>query len=343
MRLRIGFMPGRVAHLMRLVLTATCVLALTGCDTTDKVLFVTNTSLGVNTDAAPLQFSVAYSRTEGVLGPTLPDGSMPSVYAFINADGGLLDRKVKQLYATGPASQIVLGAAIPPSCSTCVPLSPGDRRKLAFFGTDAGYGLKIAFSTLETGGVPVPSSMILGFKRKEISILPLSETSGGTVYPSTLAGIDSQSAAASNSATFGILQLFASGAAADRLAADSTIQGMFTAQARKSLAAQYDAARGTQDTARADILTCYGGLPARGKMAAWENADDLSLFGGSQVIGALRGYYDAGQKDTATQFDNMNKGTDLYASQLNKPGAMSPDFITALNAHQKHVCNKIQG
>lgn len=177
------------------------IAALSGCTNPDSVLFVTKTSISVlDADTKPPQISIAYDRTEGFIGPRFENGAVPPVYGSIESDAAILNPKIRQLYATGDAAELVTGG----SPSDCYKDLAGDAR-LMFFGTTTNTGLKITFGTAGApGAVALPDSFNFGFRRKEFSLIPVGETvrqdgsdclpaaDGSAVkrYPAVIASID---------------------------------------------------------------------------------------------------------------------------------------------------------
>ena len=81
-------------------------IALAGCASRpDTVVFVTKSSLGLDVEQTPPSASIAYDRVEGYFGPRYESGAVPPVVAVFMTNGQLLDRRVKQLYATGDAAR----------------------------------------------------------------------------------------------------------------------------------------------------------------------------------------------------------------------------------------------
>lgn len=213
-------------------LTIGSVLALTGCATTDHVLFVTKTSLGIDFDSKPPSASIAYDRIEGYIAPRYDNGEIPPVIASVKSDGAIFSPQIRQVYATGDAAEIVLSGT-----------PPAERRKLKgnkklmFFGTTTTTGLKVGF------GTSLPDSLTFGFKRKEFSFIPLGtqEDAEGPydVYPSIIASIDTVTTAGTPSDTgFRNTQFFATGEAARLLAANPGVRKDFVTSAIEALTAK---------------------------------------------------------------------------------------------------------
>lgn len=230
------------------------VLVLTGCTTTNEVLFVTKTSVGIDFDAKPATASIGYDRTEGYIAPRYDNGEIPPVVASIKSDVAIFSPNIRQVYATGDAAVIAVSAypkkaleyldPFPGQGTPPLPVKDhtpekklrGDK-KLMFFGTSTTTGLKVGFSTA------VPDSFSFGYKRKEYSFIPVGTVGEGDneydVYPSVLASIDTRA----NVSTKGVIdktglsssQFFATGRAARKLAANDDVNKAFRDLATKSL------------------------------------------------------------------------------------------------------------
>lgn len=227
---------------MRCFIALLFVLVLPGCASTDHVLFVTKTSVGIEFDSKPSTASIGYDRVEGYVAPRYSNGEIPPVVASVKSDSRIFNPTIRQIYATGDAAVIATGGA---RKKRDQPMK-GDP-KLMFFGTTTTTGFKVGFTT------GLPDSFVFGFKRKEYSYIPLAvakeETddkgqtkSGRHIYPSVLASIDT----AANVATDGTVtptaltnaQFFATGTAARNLAATRRIQDSFIEIAIEAVAAQ---------------------------------------------------------------------------------------------------------
>ena len=210
---------------------------LAACSDPNTVLFVTNSSLGINFDSKPPTANIAYDRTEGFIGPRYPNGGTPPAVASIETGGSIFDPKVRQTYATG-------SAAVKASKGTTAPDGPNEmtgepsQKKLMFFGTETTLGLKVGFGT---GGAP--DSLLFGYRRKEASVIPLAEqpkqagtTEVKSVYPSVLASIE-VNVNAKTALTTGLTskQFFATGEAAENLATSETVSSAFRAKADEAI------------------------------------------------------------------------------------------------------------
>jgi hypothetical protein len=235
--------------------TLVAVAALGGCTNPDSVLFVTKTSISVlDADTKPPQISIGYDRTEGFIGPRFENGAVPPVYGSIESDAAILNPKIRQLYATGDAAELVTGG----KPTDCYNYLAGDAR-LMFFGTTTNTGLKITFGTAGApGAVALPDSFSFGFRRKEFSLIPVGETmredgpgclpaaDGSKVkrYPALIASIDTtgrigdttdigQPGQPASDVGLQTAQFIATGAAARNLAPH--LQPEFTRRASQSI------------------------------------------------------------------------------------------------------------
>jgi hypothetical protein len=247
-------------------LTVWSVLALAGCATTDSVLFVTKTSLGIDFDSKPATASIAYDRIEGYVAPRYDNGEIPPVVASVKSDSAIFTPNIRQVYATGDAAVIAVSAEPRKTLAALDPKVFSDttdkekgyvqkklkgEKKLMFFGTTTTTGLKVGFTT------NVPDSLVFGFKRKEYSFIPLGtqeeeikkDKDGQPVkekydvYPSVLASIDTAATAGEadqkdKPTSLSNAQYFATGRAARELAANDAISKAFKAQAAESLRSQ---------------------------------------------------------------------------------------------------------
>jgi hypothetical protein len=202
-------------------------------DVTNTAVFVTSTSFGINADSKPPTIAVAYDRVEGFIGPRAENGAAPPVVGSMETDGNVFAPQIRQTYATGPAAVTVAGGAKKPES----PETLIGARKPMFFGTGTTLGFRVGF-----GPEGVPDSLVLGYKRKEISVIPLGITPPTATepekahYPSVLASIDT-TARASTAGTTGLKtkQFFATGQAADALARNPIVTAAFQSRATSAL------------------------------------------------------------------------------------------------------------
>ena len=207
---------------------ASCLLA-SACVGYDSVLFVTTTNIGIDVDRAPPNVSIAYDRYEGYFGPAYETGALPPVVARLESNTSVFSPEIRQLYATGDAANLITQKKQPP------PEKPLKRtgKRVAFFGTGSVVGLKVAF---DPNGLP--QSLALGYKRKEFSLIPVMEGEADTdTYGSVLASFGINIETPNLPTTeFGVDQVFATGTAAENLAAsDETIRNYFKLQVQEGL------------------------------------------------------------------------------------------------------------
>lgn len=223
---------------MRPSLTAMLIAALSalgGCASTDHVLFVTKTSIGIDFDSKPATASLAYDRIEGYVAPRYANGEIPPVVASVKSDGKIFNPAIRQVYATGDAAVIATGGK---ASGRSRPMQGA--RELMFFGTTTTTGIKVGFTAA------LPDSFIFGFKRKEFSYIPLGTMKVGDkeydVYPSVLASIDTAANASLDGKTgetsLTNSQFFATGRAARQLAATPAISDGFKSIAREAILKQ---------------------------------------------------------------------------------------------------------
>ena len=214
--------------------------ALAGCNDPNTVLFVTNSSLGINFDSKPATASIAYDRVEGFIGPRFENGGAPPAVASMQTDGNIFNPTVRQTYATGAAAVGATTGKVPDPQGL---EGRSDQKKLMYFGTATTFGLKIGFAA--TGNAPVPDSFLFGYRRKEASIIPVAEKQAegkpeGTmsaVYPSVLASMEvnvSSSGTDPTATGTATNQFFATGTAAEALSTNAKVQAAFQIKAEKA-------------------------------------------------------------------------------------------------------------
>lgn len=225
-----------------LLLAGACSLA--ACNNPDTVLFVTNTSLGINFDSKPATASVAYDRVEGFIGPRYENGGVPPAVGSLQTDGNIFNPTIRQTYATGSAAVGVTSGTVKEPTEGLEGRS--DQKKLMYFGTSTTFGLKVGFAA--TGSAPVPDSFLFGYRRKEASIIPLAERPApptpnrpeGTmtaVYPPVLATVEvnvSSSPTDPQGVGTNSTQFFATGTAAENLSTNGRVRAAFQYRAEKA-------------------------------------------------------------------------------------------------------------
>jgi hypothetical protein len=210
----------------------------TACADADNVLFVTVTNIGIDADTKPPNVTIGYDRYEGYIGPVYENGSMPPVVARLESNLAVFNPEIRQVYATGDAAKFVTSDEQP------TPKKLSGAKKVAFVATGTNIGLKVSF----IGNAP--ESFSLGYKRKELSFIPLIRPEGADAahedsYASVIASIDMNVNTPSLSDTkLGVSQFFATGIAAEQLASKNPeIRKVF-----KKIAEQAISLRTTQFT-----------------------------------------------------------------------------------------------
>lgn len=223
------------------------------CSQVDRVVFVTQTRLGVGATPSSGDAHAGYDRTEAYIGPDYPAyGALPPVAASLQSDQAFLAPSVNQAYATGDAALIVTKRIAVPVAPPAGTLSDRDKcilnqgckwssdndRRLAIVATNTHVGLVLKG---EGSGLP---AVDFGYGRQEASMIPLraSKSDGGDIYPSVLAAIQVSTDSGGGTAGSGGMkasQFIATGGAADMLAAKPEVQNLFgqiaSASAQKSL------------------------------------------------------------------------------------------------------------
>jgi hypothetical protein len=336
----------------RIVLPSIALMLLSACTTTDSVVFVTKTSLGIDVDASTPGASVAYDRVEGYLAPRYSNNGAPAVYASFGTNGNLFtDRKIKQVYATGQAAKTVStrpASGTGDAAATAARSGRGadaadivgggagqsqggggsaekeSKRldKAMFFGTSTTLGLKVGYS-----GTAL-DAMTFGFKRKEISLIPGVDRPED--YPSTLSSFDNQTSTAGTDDTgLAVRQFFATGVAADQLAASPEIQTVLQNQARNAVADYREEER--QQTRFVLLsLTCLSKLDDAKLPIVWDHAEALQLFDEAKVLTDIR---------AATP----HNARAIYTDNLRQFKAASAYHTTLLHGHAQRVCKLTGG
>lgn len=227
----------------------------------NSALFATRSNIGFDADTTPPNLEIAISRYEGVLEPTFEHGqTVPVVASLSTASIGLVNFfwGVKSVFATGEAAftmSHLYAAPTPPQDekiaykkvtlsqkpiptvfgATVDYVEPGDARPVVF-GTDTTLGIKIRWSGTTA---QYPSSINIGFKRKEGAFAPIAvgqalvpdpydpqkKIEGYEAdVPSLLATLDTDVTAPGTTATFNYVQYFATGCAANALARQKEVR-----------------------------------------------------------------------------------------------------------------------
>jgi hypothetical protein len=219
----------------------TCLL---GCATgKESIIFVTKTSVAIDVDTNPPTFDVGYGRYEGSIAPVVKDGQVLPLLSSISSDGGIsssvFGSGVTQNFTVGNAAVIMsqylgstsnpvegldkdFAAIISKPANVKGTIATGERY---FFGTKTTLGFTTSFAA-ERGYTP--DSISLGYKRKEFAYVPIRENgaSGSETLsiPSMLATSGTSATAGVNQSGFSVSQFYATGKAANYLAANPTIR-----------------------------------------------------------------------------------------------------------------------
>lgn len=280
------------------LLLGTVALLLAGCDTPDRAIFVTSTAIGINADTTTRVVNLGYDRTEGFIGPDyVAEGAAPSAVGYLQSNLEVFAPKIKQLYATGRAAELVTMDKLPTDQEQSDTLT--GTRRLMLFGTSSNVGFKLGFSS----AAGLPDSIVFGYKRKELSVIPFTAqdpTDGKKdQYASVLASIDmDQTTDALPTSNLKLTQFVATGMAARNLARDDKIRDLFHAQASEALLQGATDAQKIRKTAT-DLVSCVtdttgaldtgrlntvlGGAVAAGKITPAQQ----NTFGGAKTLSKL--------------------------------------------------------
>lgn len=352
------------------ILPMTVVLSFLGaCADVDSVLFVTGTNLGIDADSKPPNVAIGYDRNETFIGPNYESetGAIPSVVGRLESDLAVFNPAIQQVYATGNAARLV---TLPPEQGDAGPdgaiqegqgkraLAPDEDKRLVFFRTNSNVGLKVTF-----GEAVYPESFSFGYKRKELSFIPLVEvveqTPSGTsmpdrngqgnatdvkeVYGSVLASIGVKVRTPSFPETgLGVSQFFATGVAADQLARyNDDIKDRFQTIAREAFEA-YEREVARQERQAIDALVCYQAIPASQKMQVWENAAALGLLGNDpEQLSKLKEEYEAAlaaqpEEVKEKQLAEVNR---KYGMLIGVARGAEAERAALLEQHANFVCD----
>jgi hypothetical protein len=316
--------------LLRVAALLSCALLTACAGTKDTAVFITKTSLGFDVESTPPSASIGYDRVEGYFGPRYDTGSLPAVSGIFETDGGLLDRKVRQTYATGTAAHLVTSPnSATPTFAT--EHFSGERKEM-FFGTGTVLGVRLAFGS---AGV---QDFTFGYKRKEISVIPVSTTVSSVITPSgstatsvthvfapVFAHFDNLTEPDTlGTSTFTVKQFFATGRAAEQMAYQ--LREPFKKEAEALLLSQYRDAERLQTNHALRALHCVAKLPDARLGEVWRNAEQLNIFKDSTVPASLR---------SATPHDARA----IYTGQLRLIEASSRERTVALKVHENFVCS----
>lgn len=198
---------------MTRLLVLLLILFISACS--EKVNFITATSVGLELEAAPKpRINIGAKRLELYSAPTYTEGDLPPVLSSFKLNGTVFDPRIKQVYATGASATLVQlkGAEEKYQTALLALISDNDKNldisKLKLLGvvkrpdnpqesysvvaTGTTYGLDIGYSNLGLG------HLLIGFERYVASSIPIASdvgcgdgsTSGCDYYPSAVAAVD---------------------------------------------------------------------------------------------------------------------------------------------------------
>ncbi len=176
----------------RIEIAALLVFAIGGTSCTigkDSLLFVTDTTVGVDLDSVPATMDLAYARNEMVLGPVFEENQVLPVLSSVGVRAGAFDFGANHSFATGDSAVVMANALTDPGKAD--PADYGvrgfqnggiiktslkvDERERLFFGTKTVLGASVQWTSST-----VPDAVNIGFKRKELACVPLIEKETGT-------------------------------------------------------------------------------------------------------------------------------------------------------------------
>lgn len=312
--------------------------SLTGCVAGyNSVFFATKSNLGVDLETATPAIDIGIQRKEGVIAPVFEGGQTLPVMASFSSSGGVTKRFVfgaSSTFSTGDAAQIMTylynedtprtktnngGVPTPDVVIGRVPdlplglkyLTPGKVKPVAF-ATDTSLGFRVAWSG---STAQYPSSVHLGFKRKEVAWMPVGLTVPDPAkpteihvdIPSLLATVDFDvRAEGSLDADLKYLQYFATGQAANNLAIQLPVRkAMLTRSDPETAASFYTQIKDgpCQSTLRSghEFMVSEGkGDEFEERISAWLQENDRD-YGWAELL------YNASYEADACQFAEDEK------------------------------------
>lgn len=192
------------------LLLAIGILVTPGCAGYDRILFATKTNVGLDIDDKPPTAEITMARRELAITPTFEDAqgedkTLPLLASF-GLTGNFLNPEITSRFAGGEAALVLAQGPdrqadpekLREQSSLCLSELPEMRplwKKLKhsifgrgkedtrafYFATDTAFGLKVAWDGV-TG--PYPSSLKLGYNRKELAFPPIFATDAPSCRPS---------------------------------------------------------------------------------------------------------------------------------------------------------------
>lgn len=325
------------------------VFVITGCATgKDSILFVTKTSIAVDIDTNPMTFDVGYGRQEGSIAPVFENGEVLPLMSSISSDGSftasLFGSGVAQNFGVGNAANILsryIGSSINPAESnktdfdeiTQKPATVNGRLENGrpyFFGTKTNFGFTVGFAAERAY---TPDSIALGYKRKEFAYVPIMQNSTNVSIPSLLATSGNSASSSDNAAGFKVSQFYATGFAANFLAAHPVVRNAVISSIMKN--DEVDEALSARNRAREELASLQDNVDLA-KYRAREiidNTDDAKL---QSLLASLNA---KGLADSAT-FNATENTPDLqrkYLKKLVNPGhdqGLLDQLLTWIDLHK---------
>jgi len=160
----------------------------------DTVIFTTRTGIALDLDTQPTTIDAGFIRSEGILAPIFEGGEVLPVLSSVGSGTKGLGLASDHSFATGDASIIFSDSLLehdryefgeewklPDKLRDGIIRVPkGQNRSLFFFGTDTSLGLHVQWTA-----ATLPTGVSLGWKRKELAIVPLMEKTVWVLESST--------------------------------------------------------------------------------------------------------------------------------------------------------------
>jgi hypothetical protein len=217
------------------ILVVASALVAAGCAVgRDNVVFVTKTNVAIDLDSTPPALDIGYKRSEMVIEPVDTQGRVLPVLTTVGTRPGAFNWGASHSFATGDAAVVLAryyltNADLEPPANAKITMkdledlegneiaaAPAEREAF-FFGTNTVLGLGVSWDTSQ-----IPQSVALGYKRKEIAVVPITAKKGKADVAglaSLIATAQAESSVGKQSATgFEVSQSFATGWAATLLA-----------------------------------------------------------------------------------------------------------------------------
>jgi len=166
-------------------------LVAAGCSVgRDNVVFVTKTNVAIDIDSTPPALDLGYKRTEMVIEPVDKNGRVLPVLTTVGTRPGAFNWGASHSFATGDAAIVMARyylteAELESPENNTIKLTDLDDidgnaistnsadREAFFFGTNTIIGLGVTWDTSQ-----IPQSVALGYKRKEVAIVPITAKKG---------------------------------------------------------------------------------------------------------------------------------------------------------------------